>query len=314
MPGTDRPAPDLVGPERSERTGRGAGIHLLLLASVVIWGSTFVAMKHLLGHVTPFELVGLRFAIGLPVLGAVVLARRIPLAFERRDLRPLAFSSLILLVHFVVQPLALSLEKTTATNTGWIISFSPLWIALLSWLVLGERLGARLLAGIAMATAGILVLVSGGSLEGLSWLESAGDWMIFFTAFTWALYTIATRDLARRRGALAVTLVGFAPTCLVCLAVMAFRSDGSQLAHLPLSAVLSLLYLGVLGTLAQWFWQLGVAQLGAARAGLYLYLEPLATTVLAVPILGEAFGVPSAIGGLLVLGGVFWAQRSQPVG
>jgi len=277
---------------------------------VVIWGSTFVAMKHLLGHVTPFELVGLRFAIGLPVLGAVVIGKRIPLAFDGRDLAPLALGSLILLVHFVLQPLALSLEGTTATNTGWIITFSPLWIALLSRLVLGERLGTRQLVGIAAATAGILLLVSGGDPRGLLRLESVGDWLIFFTAFTWALFTIATRNLSRRRGALAVTLVGFAPTCLVCLAVMAFRSDGSRLAHLPLSAVLSLLYLGVLGTLAQWFWQLGVARLGAARAGLYLYLEPLATTVLAVPLLGEAFGVPTAIGGLLVLGGVFWAQRS----
>lgn len=309
MPEPDPPAPD------AESGRRGAWVHLLLLASVVIWGSTFVAMKHLLGHVEPFELVGLRFAIGLPVLGAVLLARRVPLVFDRRDLRPLALGSAVLMAHFLLQPLALSLPRTTATNTGWIISFSPLWIALLSWLVLGERLGARQLAGIALATAGILVLVSGGELGGLAWLESAGDWIIFSTAFTWALYTIATRDLARRRGALAVTLVVFAPTCAVCLVAMAFRSDASRLAAMPLSAVLSLLFLGILGTLAQWFWQLGVARLGAARAGLYVYLEPLATTVLAVPLLGEAFGLPTAIGGLLVLGGVSWAQgRSQPVG
>ncbi|MFN0006890.1 MAG: DMT family transporter [Planctomycetota bacterium] len=305
MPGTDRPA---TGPESPARDAR---IHLLLLASVVIWGSTFVAMKHLLGHVTPFELVGLRFAIGLPVLGAVVLAKRIPLAFDRRDLRPLALGSAILCVHFVLQPLALSLEKTTATNTGWIISFSPLWIALLSWLLLGERIGAKVMVGIATATAGILLLVSGGKLGGLSWLESAGDWLIFVTAFTWALYTIATRDLGRRRGALAVTLVVFAPTCLLCLAAMAVWSDPSRLLAMPLSAVLALLFLGVLGTLAQWFWQLGVAHAGATRAGLYLYLEPLATTVLAVPLLGEAFGIPTAIGGLLVLAGVYWAQRTS---
>jgi drug/metabolite transporter (DMT)-like permease len=307
------PGPDASAAGPADRR-RGTAIHLLLLASVVIWGATFVAMKHLLGHLTPYELVGLRFAIGLPVLGAVLLARRVPLAFDRRDLLPLAIGSAILMAHFLLQPLALSMKQTTATNTGWIISFSPLWIALLSWLALGERLGARQIAGIAAATAGILVLVSGGDPRGLGWLESAGDWLIFLTAFTWALYTIATRDLARRRGALAVTLVVFVPTCVVCLVAMAVRSDASRLADLPLPAVLSLLFLGVLGTLAQWFWQLGVAHLGAARAGLYVYLEPLATTVLAVPLLDEAFGVPTAIGGLLVLGGVFWAQSAGDLG
>ncbi len=65
----------------------------------------------------------------------------------------------------------------------------------------------------------------------------------------------------------------------------------------------------MLGTLAQWFWQLGVARLGAARAGIFVYLEPLATTALAVPLLGETFGVATAVGGALLLLGVWHAER-----
>ncbi|MCP4544717.1 MAG: EamA family transporter, partial [Chloroflexi bacterium] len=60
---------------------------------------------------------------------------------------------------------------------------------------------------------------------------------------------------------------------------------------------------------AHWFWQEGVAKLGAAKAGIFLYLEPLSTTALAVPLLGEHFGFFTAAGGLLVLAGVFWAER-----
>ena len=71
----------------------------------------------------------------------------------------------------------------------------------------------------------------------------------------------------------------------------------------------SLLFLGVLGTLAQWFWQIGVARLGASRAGVWLYLEPLATTALAVPLLGERCGPWTFVGGGMVLAGVAWAQR-----
>jgi len=291
------------------RIGPSVGTRLLLLASVVIWGATFVAMKVLLAYVSPFELVGLRFAIGLPVLGLVLWTRKIPLAFDRRDALPLAFGASILLVHFILQPIALSFEKTTATNTGWIISFSPLGIALLSRVVLGERLSTGQVVGIALATLGVLVLVSKGEVASLSWLESTGDWIILGTAFTWALYTIATRDLSRRRSPLAVTLVVFTPVCLVGLAAIALGKDPSRLAHLPPAAIGSLLFLGVLGTLAQWFWQLGVARIGAARAGVYVYLEPLATTVLAVPLLGESFGISTALGALLLLVGVWWAQR-----
>jgi drug/metabolite transporter (DMT)-like permease len=230
--------------------------------------------------------------------------------FERRDGVPLLLGSSILLLHFLLQPIALSMERTTATKTGWIISFSPLWIAVLSRVFLRERLGARQITGIAAATLGVLLLVSGGSLEGLGWLESAGDWLIFLTSLTWAAYTVVTRDLARRRGALVVTLVMFVPLCLICLAAMAWRGNAMRLLELPPSVVFALLFLGVLGTLAQWFWQIGVADLGAARAGLYVYLEPLATTALAVPLLHERFGAGAAAGGLLVLAGVYWAQRT----
>jgi drug/metabolite transporter (DMT)-like permease len=77
-------------------------------------------------------------------------------------------------------------------------------------------------------------------------------------------------------------------------------------------AIAALLYLGIPGlALGQWFWQEGVARLGAARAGLYLYLEPLATLALAVPLLGEPFGPFVALGGGLVLAGVYVGQRDR---
>jgi drug/metabolite transporter (DMT)-like permease len=80
-------------------------------------------------------------------------------------------------------------------------------------------------------------------------------------------------------------------------------------ARARLEAVLALLYLGVVGmAVAHWFWQVGVARVGAAEAGIALYLEPVATTALAVPLLGESFGPATAAGGLLVLAGVWFAQ------
>jgi drug/metabolite transporter (DMT)-like permease len=81
---------------------------------------------------------------------------------------------------------------------------------------------------------------------------------------------------------------------------------------LPAEAIFSLIYLGLLGTsLAHWFWQEGVARLGAAKAGIYLYLEPLATTALAVPYLHESFGIYTAVGGFMVLLGVWNSQRKM---
>lgn len=281
---------------------------LLLLAAVVLWGWTFVATKILLEEIGPVEILGLRLAIGLPCLGVLLLARRVPLRFSRSDLWPLLAGGGVFTLHFLIQ--ISGLVTTTATNTGWIIAVSPLALALLSFAFLGERLGRAGAAGIAVATFGILLLVSRGRLGDFGWLASVGDWLILGSAFTWAVYTVTTRDLSRRRHPLAVTFAVLAIATAATAVLFAATADLDAVRALSPRGLAALLYLAIPGmALAQWFWQEGVARLGATRAGLYLYLEPIATLGLAVPLLGEPLGPFIVLGGGLVLVGVWVGQR-----
>ena len=283
---------------------------LYLLACVIFWGWTFVATKIVLDYVTPVELLGLRFLIGLPILFFVIRAKKARLEFSPLGRRQILIGSAIITVHFLIQ--ITGLKYTSATNTGWLISVTPLVMAVLSYVILKERLGRRELVGIGVATVGILLLVSRGDLASLHWMSSIGDWLVLGSAHTWALYTIATRDLSRSSNPLAVTFMVLLPSGILMLLYMTFMSDWTVFLHLPLDAVVALLFLGILGlAIAHWFWQEGVAELGAVRAGLYLYLEPVATTALAVPYLGEQFTWATGVGGMLVLTGVFWAQRKR---
>ena len=284
--------------------------HALLLAAVVIWGWTFVATKILVAELGPVEIFGLRLAIGLPFLAAILLRKRVPLRFARADARALLAGGGIFTLHFLVQ--IAGLETTTATNTGWIISVSPLALAVLSFVFLRERIGWGGVAGLAVATAGVLLLVSRGRLADLDWLRSTGDWLVLASAFTWALYTVATRDLVRRRHPLAVTFGILLVAAAITAVLFALTADLARVRSLSPRGIAALLYLAIPGlALGQWFWQEGVARLGAARAGLYLYLEPLATLTLAVPLLGEPFGPFLALGGGLVLAGVALGQRER---
>jgi drug/metabolite transporter (DMT)-like permease len=283
---------------------------LQLFLCVVFWGWTFVATKVVLPYITPVELLGLRFLIGLPILYAVIRAKRVSLGFDRKQRSQALIGAAIITAHFLIQ--ITGIKYTSATNTGWIISVTPLVLAVLSFLILKERLDRRAVTGIIIATAGILLLVSRSDLASLDWLSSGGDWLVLASAHTWAFYTIATRNLSRARNPLAVTFAVLFPSGILVLGYMAFTSDWSRFAELPLDALLALVFLGVFGlAVAHWFWQEGIAAIGAARSGLFLYLEPLATTALAVPYLNEQFGWPTAIGGALVLAGVYRAQRRQ---
>lgn len=283
---------------------------LLLFFTVVIWGWTFVATKIMLHYVSPAELLGLRMVIGLPILFVVILAKRVKFSFSGREHLNLLLGSAIITTHFLIQ--FTGLKYTSATNTGWLIAVTPLIMAVLSFLLLKEKIGRNEFIGIGLASVGVILLISRGHLGDIGWLESVGDWLVLGSAFTWAFYTVATRNLSQSKNPVAVTFAILLPTGIITFGYLLVVADWQKFLHLPLNAMLALLYLGVLGTaLGHWFWQEGVAKIGAARAGIFLYLEPVATTTLAVPYLGEEFGVATAVGGLLVLAGVYWAQRKR---
>jgi drug/metabolite transporter (DMT)-like permease len=284
---------------------------LLMLVTVTFWGWSFVATKICLDYMTPVEIIGLRYLLGLPVLLAIILFKQVRIHLSRHDTGVILLASGVITVHFLIQ--VTGMKYTTATNTGWLIAVTPLVLALLSVIFLKESITHSAVAGVAVATVGILLLVSKGHVFELTWLKSTGDWLVLGSAHTWALYTVLTRDVTRRSNPLLVSFAVLAFSAVVILGLMAFTADWNKLRHLPLEPVIAILFLGVgCLALAFWFWQEGVSRLGAAKAGFFLYLEPLATTGLAVPYLNESFGLFTAIGGLMVLAGVYLTERRQP--
>jgi len=238
---------------------------VLLLSAVIIWGWTFVATKILVAELGPVEIFGLRLGIGVPFLGLILLVKRVRLRFTRADAGPLLAGGAVLTLHFLIQ--IAGLETTTATNTGWIIAVSPLALAVLSVAFLHERLGWTGILGIAVSTTGILLLVSRGHVTDLGWLESTGDWLVLASAHTWAIYTVVTRNVARRRDPLATTFVVLLIACVLTAALFVASADMASIRALSPRAVVATLYLAIPGlALGQWFWQEGVARLGAARA------------------------------------------------
>jgi drug/metabolite transporter (DMT)-like permease len=283
---------------------------LLLVITVSVWGATFVATKICLRYLPPLDVLGLRLLLAVPTLYGLILLRRITLSFSKKELLTLVAGSGILIIHFFIQ--ITGLQFTSATNTGWIISVTPLIILLLSRVLLKETVHRADLAGVTIASLGIVLLISNGDFTSLGWLESPGDWLVLASAHTWALYTVIGRNISRAHNPIAIAFAFLAPAMVAVIGTMAFVSDWVVFVHLPAEPVIALLFLGVVAmALANWWWQSAVGSIGAAKAGVFLYLEPLATMVLAVPLLHEAIGAYTAAGGALILGGVYIAQMKR---
>ena len=283
-------------------------INLLILLTVIFWGLSFVATKLALQYLDPFEIIALRLLLGAPVLYVAILTKKIDLAFRREDYLILMAASGILAVHFLIQ--AFGLMYTSATNTGWLIATIPVFIAILSRIFLKEKITRIKVFGILIASLGAILLISKGDLSSIDWLKSGGDWLILLSCVTWAVYTIITRDLTRKYSPLAVTLAILIIPALILNAYCAYTTPITKLLELPPKIILALAFLGVICLgLAQWIWLEGLSRKAATDVGVFLYLEPVATTLGAIPILGERLTVFGVIGAVLILFGVYVVQR-----
>lgn len=285
--------------------------YVLLLFPVVFWGGSFVATKILVDQMPVSSIVAWRILLGvLPMALTTHVTRAWPRRLSAADLRAIVPAALVLLVHWMVQ--FTGIQWTTATNSGWIVAAAPLSISFFAGIFLRERITGTQMAGMAVATGGLVLLVSHGALGNLDWLSNMGDWFVLASIVLWGVYTALARDVSRRHPPIGITTVILALAGLPPAIYMTVTGGAGIVLGLTVEGYASLLFLAIGSTyLALWFWQEGVSRLGAARAGYFLYLLPLATTAIAVPYLGEPFGRWTAIGGAMVLAGVVIAERRR---
>jgi drug/metabolite transporter (DMT)-like permease len=282
--------------------------------AVIVWGGSFVATKIALTYVSPVTVVWLRFAMGVTILGIFVLARRQFAIPSRKDAAYFALLGFIgITFHQWLQSTGLTTAQ--ATTTAWIVATTPVFIALLGWLLLKEVLDSIKWGGIFLAALGVLLIVTKGNLTTLSTgqIGTAGDLLILISAPNWAIFTVLSRrGLETHPAALMMLYVmGFG---WLFTSLLFFGGPGvSEIGQLPWQGWLSLAFLGIACSgLAYVFWYDALQAIPASQVGVFLYLEPLVTTLLAAALLSETLLWSSILGGAIILLGVWMVNRRLP--
>jgi drug/metabolite transporter (DMT)-like permease len=294
------------------------------ILAVILWGASFIATKVLLRDLTPATIVVVRFGMGLVVLLIAIGLRRDFHPVQREELPFLAMLGFIgITFHQWLQ--ANGLKTATATITAWIIATIPVFVALLSRMIIGEKISKQRLGGIVLAAGGTVTVVSGGNLRALTEgkVGTVGDVLIIISAINWALFTVLSKRVLGIRGSnrsqahiedrnpidviFIVMVFGWA----FCLPWAVFDGGWRDLVVLESQGIAALLFLGfACSGLAYLFWYYALNSLAATQTGVFHYIQPLVTTVLAVPMLGEATTSAIMLGGAMILIGVWWVNRS----
>lgn len=280
--------------------------------AVIVWGASFIATKVALRDISPITIVWLRFLMGVIILGIAVILRS---QFALPDRKEWAYFALLgfLGITFHQWLQSNGLQTSEAGTTAWIVSTTPVFMALLGWFLLREHLGWMKSLGIFLAFIGVLVVVSKGNLLSISIgkFGAPGDILILISAVNWAVFSALSRRGLRSHPASLMMFYVMSFGWLFTSVLFLSTKGPGEIRDLTPSGWTGVIFLGIFCSgLAYIAWYDALKALTTAQTGVFLYIEPLVAVVVAFMILGEPILLASLLGGAIILFGVWLVNRN----
>lgn len=303
---------DTAAERVSSRGGRASHpvplVYAALGLQVLISAGTFLVAKRTLVEIHAFPLLAARFLLSGLLFCLILLWLPGP------AVPPKATWGRVLYLGFLAGPLNQGfffwgLERSTPIHAALFYAMTPLGVYLYALSRRQERPSRTRLVGIATALAGVLVLLLGRGLRAALG-PLIGDIFILGGVAAWAVYTAEGTRLSREHGAIRATSWTLIAAALWTLPLAPFVLS-TQLFAASRVALAGFLYLAFFSSVASYvLWYFALSQLGASRVAVFANLQPVATALAARWLLGEALNWEMAIGGLLVLVGVWITQNA----
>ncbi|GGE13393.1 EamA-like transporter family protein [Gemmobacter megaterium] len=291
------------------RTAAPAVVALGLLS--LIWGYNFVVMKEVLAYADPLDFTAARTLLGALALFAyaAITRRAMPLP-PWRVMLPVGLLQTALFSLLIQW----ALVGADAGRTVVVVYSMPFWLAGLAALLLGEALGRARLVAMAVAGAGLTMILRPWEPGAIS---ASGLTLALLAGFVWALAAVILRRAPRAPGQTLLSLTAWQlllGAAVLCVAAMLRPSAPPR--PEPYLAW-ALFYGSVLATGMAWaLWLYILDHLTAAGAGFSTLLVPVVGLLASWVQLGErpdqfaTFGIGLILAGLLAFGLVGW-HRSR---
>jgi drug/metabolite transporter (DMT)-like permease len=289
---------------------------LMLLLTMIVWGSTFVVTKGINEQVPPFTLAFARVAIGALILMPFLLLRPAAATGDAqapaRSSLPWVTISLMGLIGVALYYAVFnwSLMLTSASQGALVQSCIPAMTALVAVVWLRERASVMRWLGIGLTMAGVVIVFSGSGGDGAAG-SVLGNLLMFVTTILWGVYTsLAKRvaDVDPRVVTAGIAVVG----ALLLLPMAAVEIAAEGIPQVGAMGWLGIIYLGTTASgLAYLLYNAALKHMDASHVGVYTNLIPIVGVLSGVIVLGEPLSLRAVIGGCIVLAGVWLTGLRQ---
>jgi len=294
-----------------ERSGDGIAVGTAAIAAACLfWAFNYIPTKVAVGEIDPLALLLVRLVFTVPLCLLVLLVRResprslLPYWRQGLPLALLAVTGDMLLFQF-------ALKYTTPAHAALVYVLIPIFVAIMAFLLIGERIGLSRIAGIGIAFVGAVILVSEDGIT----FESRyllGDLLMLGAAFCWALYVVLSKPLVERIGAtrtITLVLALGLPLALPLTIVPAIAQPWHRVSPLAFASVA---YIVLGGTLAGYIcYQFALKKLPASFVAMSAYAMPVLVAVFSVLLLRETLSLAFFGSAALIFAGLLIARARR---
>jgi drug/metabolite transporter (DMT)-like permease len=256
----------------------------VLAGLTLAWGFNWTALKVALAEVSPWAFRSLCLGGGAAVLFGVLRASRLPLAVPRAEWPRLALLALVNITSWNIL-VAYGVSMIPSGRAAIIAYTMPVWAVPLSVWLLGERLNARKLLGLALGVGGLALLLS----EEVATLQTApvGTLLVLGAACSWAIGTVLQKKFPLSVPAAVYTawimLIGGVPIFSVTLA-----TDLGSHPRISTEAWLAIAYnVFVAFAWAHWAWIKIATSVSVTVFSLSMLVIPVVGVISGMLFLGE---------------------------
>jgi len=284
-------------------------IYVVLLLQVFIAGGTHIVAKSVTESVDAVTLTILRSVISTCGLALITLARgRSIRTVERGDLRKLMMLGILgipLNQFFYLY----GIHYTTAANGALLYATTPVFVLVLSFLLLKENVTPIKIGGVLLAFGGVLIVIFERGID-FSSRYTYGNVVILIGVVAWALFTILGKPMVVKYGALLTMTIAMGFGTIAFLPFGVLSASSFPFAKLGWSSWAGILYLGVGTSIVGYFlWYYALGRIEASKVAVFANGQPVLATILSLIFLDYSLTGSFVVGGTIAIAGVILTQR-----
>ncbi|MCF0191082.1 MAG: DMT family transporter [Marinilabiliaceae bacterium] len=284
------------------------------LFTAIVWGSTFVATKHLLNAgVQPTSLMMMRFILAYTILW-LLYPKHHPIRLNKEEYKfalvGLTGGSLYFLCEYT------SLLHTSVINVSLITSIVPIISAAIDLTLRRRRPGKHYIFGSLTALVGVTFVVLSPVLVTGRWgelrINIIGDGIAFASVAMWSTYSVVLSRIDPSYSPLFVSRRLFFYAAITMLPIAAFKLNMGDITPFTESATClgCLIYLGMVASATcMWLWNWSTNKIGIHQTNFFLYLLPVVSFIAATLYDNSSASLWNLSGTALILIGIFVAAN-----